>query len=1098
MKKLSIMLMLIMFIGLLAAQKFDPDFFQSKTILGCFTKAAVPNIDGKIDFTIRDGVVQTGLDSFDRLAQQFKIVNLTPFYSEVRYKDWNENGIYLQNTYRIMLDSDTNIDAACEALNKDPNLVYAELEAILRSKYTPNDPLLGQQYVHSRINSFDAWDYVLGDHSVLIGIADSGVKWNHPDLRANIWINPGESANMTINWDAGTISGGDGVDGPDGGTKIDDLIGWDFYGTTGNNPDNNPYQNYSANDHGTHVAGCAAAVGNNAIGVIGTAPNVSIISCKGASNTSPSTGIAFGYDQLRYCADLGADAVNASWGGPGSGSTAIAAVNYCTSAGTVVVTAAGNDNTQHTASYQDYPSDCPNALTVAATGPNDTKTSFSDYGTTIDVCAPGSAILSTIIEGNGYAAYDGTSMASPIVAGVVGLVRSMHPTMSATDVMDRIKMTADYIDDINPDYEGLLGAGRVNSYAATMYDKIPYMVMEDYNIAETQGDGDGIANPGETVSLKVLLGNYDPNSFLSWQNSTNTNVTLRCSYPGVTIIDSTAAYGTIFAGSAVMNNNDPFSFQTVSSLPSEPIPFTLVINSNPDAAYPYHKVIPIQISLSLVQQGWPFNTGGASSSSPILIDLDHDNHKESIFGGQSGSINCIRADGSTQYPGFPVQTSSTIVGSMAADNINSDPAIEFVASLATNDLFCINQDGVVKWTAPCNGTLRNGPVIANLSSTARGKVIAITQNGKLNVFNGDGTAYTNFPVTLTGAFLAPPAVADLNNDGTMEIIAISLNGVLYAVNTATGQNIAGFPVTLTGSGSQNGITIANLDSDTMPEMLIASSNGGYLYAVNHDGSVLFQKNIGQQLKTSPVVADIDNNNTKEIVQIANNGNIYIMNNTGADLPGTPIALGTAVECTPVVARFDGGNQAGIIFGDTNGKLHSVRLDGTESPNFPITIGGNVKVSAALADIDSDNDFDIVIPNESAIYVIDIKRPYQDLPWPTYLGGYGRTGNVYQATPVTDPQAPAITTALLGASPNPFNPSTTISFSMETPGNASIDIYNQKGQMVKSLANGYFDSGTHHLTWNGTDNSGRSVASGLYFFRMKSGKFSSTKKMVLMK
>ena len=134
MKKLSIMLMLIMFIGLLAAQKFDPDYFQSKTILGCFTKTAVPNIDGKIDFTIQDGVVHTGLDSFDRLAKQYNIVNLTPFYSEVRYKDWNENGVYLQNTYRIMLASDDNIDAACEALSKDPNLIYAELEAILRSK----------------------------------------------------------------------------------------------------------------------------------------------------------------------------------------------------------------------------------------------------------------------------------------------------------------------------------------------------------------------------------------------------------------------------------------------------------------------------------------------------------------------------------------------------------------------------------------------------------------------------------------------------------------------------------------------------------------------------------------------------------------------------------------------------------------------------------------------------------------------------------------------------------------------------------------------------------------------------------------------------
>ena len=1093
MKNLMIFMLLILSIGILSALDFDPDYFYSRTLIGCFTKDAIGNNEGRLDFTVEDGVVRTGLSSFDQLARDFRITDLEQMHSYVKQPEWNDNGMYIQNIYRITLASDDNMNAAQAALAKDSNLHYAEFETINRPKFVPNDPMVTQQYTHTRIRSYEAWDYALGSHDVLIAIADSGVKWNHPDLRANIWVNPAESPGMTINWDAGTYTGGNGTDAGEGGNKVDDLVGYDFFSN-----DNNPIQTWAANDHGTHVAGCAAAVGNNGIGVSGTSPIASILSCKGASNTQNSTGISYGYDQIKYAGEIGADVVNASWGGPGSGAYPNQIVNYVTALGCLVVTAAGNDNTEHTASYQDYPSDCTAALCVAASGQTDLKTSFSDYGSTIDIMAPGEGIMSTIISNNGYDAYDGTSMASPVVAGVAALVKSVHPTLTAAQLRQRVMDTADYIYDLNPTFVGKLGSGRVNAFAATMYDRIPYITLEDKTLTELEGDGDGVPNPGEEIQLKVSLNNYlDPFTGLSWMNATGVSAKLRCTYPGISIADSVASFGNLSAGSSMWNNSQPFRFSSVSYLPSEPIPFELLVTANAGAEFPYSRTLPFTVSLSLIQAGWPFNLSGASPSSPILYNLDGNPDLETVFGDQTGNIHAMKPDGTTELTGFPFSAGSPIIGSIAMGNLNGDNTWEFAASTQAGNIVVVNQNGQQVWSSPGGGTLRGGPVIADLSPTLGTKVISVAQNSTVNVFNADGSSLPNFPMTVGGAVLAPVAIADLNNDGVMEILVVTLSGLLHAVSPTTGQNIANFPVSLTG-GSQNGMAIANIDADAYPEILITSSTAGYFFAVNHDGSFLFQKNIGQQIKTSPVVADIDNNGSKELIVVTAPGQVFIMNADGSNLPGMPINIGTAVECTPVVAHFDNVNNAGIIFGDTNAKVHSIRKDGTESPNFPYTLAGNIKVSAALGDIDNDGDFDIVMPDNTFYYVIDVKRPAQSIDWACYLGNWNRSGNVYQSTPNVDPGTPAIQTELFANYPNPFNPSTTIRYSVKENSPVQIEIYNQKGQLVRNLVNQSQASGNYSIAFDGMDNNGRAISSGVYFYKMRAGKFSSTRKMVLMK
>jgi subtilisin family serine protease len=1100
MKRLTLILTFALFFAtsLLTAAGYDPDWFYPNIVVTCFKMDSIGRFDGKIDFTKDGDVVRTNMTSFNELAKKYNIIDLKQMNEYVKYPEWNEDGRYLQCVYRVVLADDKRMDETVDALAKDPNVLFAELETILRERYMPNDPMISQQYALSVMRCYDAWDYVTGGADIKIGISDSGVKWNHPDLMDNIWVNPGELPGMTINWTAGTVSGGNGID-DDGNGKIDDVIGWDFY-----NNDNNPLQTYNENYHGTHVAGCAGAVFDNAIGGSGSCPDVQIISLKGATNLGPSQGISYGYEQARYAAENGASVVNASWGGPATSlNNANLHVNYITALGCLFVAAAGNDNQEHGNGYTDAPADCPNALCVAATDANDIKTDFSDFGAPIDICAPGQAILSTVISGDGFAMADGTSMASPLVAGVAGLVKAMNPTLGPLDIKQRLMDTADWIYHLNPTYAATtttpakLGAGRVNAFAAAMYDKIPYLMIEDKTFVEASGDGDNIPNPGELIRLNIQLTNVmDPFTGLSWANANNVIAKLRCDMPGVVVVDSVSAFGTLGAGASNWNLNDDLTFQTVSTLPSVPIPFKLVLTANQTGQYPYTVVREFNINLSLVQPGWPVNLNGATQSSACLVNIDSNSDKEVIFGDQTGKIHARKSNG-TSLPNFPYQAAGNVIGALAMADINADGHKEIIANLNNSTIICVSHTGQLLWTAPSGGTLVGNPIIANVNMSGAPEIIAFTQNKYIVVLNADGTAYPNFPVLLEGAMLAPGAVADLNGDGQMEIIAGTLTGKLHAINSTNGLSIAGFPVDLS-TGTRNQPAIANLDSDTQPEILIPTYSNGQLYAINHDGSVLWLKNIGSQIKGGAVVADMNGDGTQEVVIVTYAGDVYMTNSSGVSLPGFPVNVGYNVESTPVVAKFDGSNMCGAVFGDANGRIHSMRMDGTQSPNFPITLSGNIKVSAALADMDNDGDMDIVFPNDAGMYTIDIKRAATEYPWPFFMTNLTRSGNNFQTTPVQENITPVITTALAGNYPNPFNPETSISYSVKTPSHVSLDIYNLKGQKVKTLVQEKKASGNHSVVWDGTDDNHSPVASGVYFYRMQADGYTSTQKMMLMK
>jgi subtilisin family serine protease len=338
------------------------------------------------------------------------------------------------------------IGQAMRALREDPSVEFVEPNWIVQHAATSNDPyytngtLWGMYGDNtSPANQYgsragEAWARGADCSNVVIGIIDEGYMYTHPDLAANAFRNPGETA-------------GNGLD-DDGNGYVDDVYGWDFDGN------NNTVFDGVGDDHGTHVAGTIGGVGGNSQGVAGVCWSVKLLNAKflgGQGGTTANAILAVDYfTDLKIRHNLNLVATNNSWGGGGYSQGLRDAIERANAAGILFVAAAGNSGSDNDATAS-YPSgyDNTNIIAVAALASNGTLASYSQYGaTTVDIGAPGSSIMSTVpVRSKGktvasYASYSGTSMATPHVTGAVALYAARNPGASATQIRNAIFSSA--------------------------------------------------------------------------------------------------------------------------------------------------------------------------------------------------------------------------------------------------------------------------------------------------------------------------------------------------------------------------------------------------------------------------------------------------------------------------------------------------------------------------------------------------------------------------------------------------------------------------------------------------------------------------------
>lgn len=390
--------------------------------------------------------------SIKALNARYKISNIRSFAKKERKLKKLRSGrvVELPDMSRIFLlefPKDTDVKSVVEEYKNDPSVEFAEPNYIMHI-YTPNDPwyISGEGSADSNPNQWglykiwltpteegnSGWNMCTGESSVKVAVIDTGVNYNHEDL---------------IN-------------------RVDSLEGYNFVYGNSDPMDDAALRGY----HGTHVSGIIGADSDNGKGVAGVDWHCRIIPIKSFDSGGSGNEVDI-FNGLIWAVSASADVISMSFGGDAS-STILEGITYAATADCVLVAAAGNENT----SSPSYPAAYAHVLSVAATDPYDRKASYSNYGSSVDVSAPGGDgsyteyvhwILS-VYGGDDVSDewLEGTSMATPFVSGLAALIIAKYPGISAEAVVQRIEDYADNIDAYNPGYEGKLGKGRINAFAS--------------------------------------------------------------------------------------------------------------------------------------------------------------------------------------------------------------------------------------------------------------------------------------------------------------------------------------------------------------------------------------------------------------------------------------------------------------------------------------------------------------------------------------------------------------------------------------------------------------------------------------------------------
>lgn len=621
------------------------------------------------DASVRGKSGRTGFPSVDGLLQDVGTTDVRPLLPPSILSKARS----LDRFYLVSYESNVHPVRLAARLSADPAVEYAEPKYIHWLDDLPNDPLYDELDHLTRVDAENAWDVVKGESGeVVIAIVDGGTDWRHVDLQRNVWTNPNEIE-------------GNGID-DDGNGFVDDIRGWNF--PAGSGDPTGLVDKPESGRHGTHVAGIAAAVTDNGVGVSSISWNARFMAVNTA-NPRLDGAISFGYEGIAYAALTGADIINCSWGRSGHPSRfEQEMVEFAFEQGSLVVAAAGNSG-RNADVLPHFPGAYPRVLSVGATYSQfDLVAEFTNFGATVDSYAPGVSIHSTTPAHTYDRFFTGTSMSSPIVAGIVALLKTHRPDMTADQLREQIRVTGDPLIDLNPSYGDLIGSGRANAFRAVTDFSRPSVRVLDVNVMDEDGDGRIAAGEAADVTLTFINHLTDSPGLSVSLSTSDPNATLLSTVAEIEPLESAATATATFAlraGSPPLDYRLPLYLDLTGDGYDDRDFFTVTLN--PSQTLDHDTGV---VQTTLTTEG---NIGavGLVDRSPG-VGFVHDGRnflfEAGLMIGTSDSTvsDCVRGEGDVQESDFRPAGGSRLTMTTPGARADEEGSITLVDSAAANPL----------------------------------------------------------------------------------------------------------------------------------------------------------------------------------------------------------------------------------------------------------------------------------------------------------------------------------------------------------------------------------------------------------------------------